>query len=82
MLCYVNDVARGGAPRRSAGRQTETRRTSMPRLILAPEQVDDWPTVRERAIVRTGTTQGYTRVAERRTWHPYAGLYGIGYGAR
>ena len=51
----------------------------MPRLILAPEQVDDWPTVGECTRVRTGTTKGYTRVAERRTLHPYAGLYGIGW---
>ena len=51
----------------------------MPRLILAAEQVDEWPTVRECIQVRFGTTKGYTRVAERRTWHPYAGLYGIGY---
>ena len=51
----------------------------MPRLILSAEQVDEWPTVRECIQVRFGTTKGYTRVAERRTWHPYAGLYGIGY---
>lgn len=51
----------------------------MPRLILRAEQVDEWPTVRECIIVRTGTTQGYTRVAERRTLHPYAGRYGIGW---
>ena len=51
----------------------------MPRLILAAEQVDEWPTVRECIMVRFGTTKGYTRVAERRTWHPYAGLYGVGY---
>ena len=51
----------------------------MPRLILAAEQVDDWPTVRECSLVRVGTTKGYTRVAERRTWHPYAGLSVVGY---
>ena len=51
----------------------------MPRIILAPEQVDDWPAMSQCTLVRTGATQGYTRVAERRIFHPYAGLYGIGY---
>ena len=51
----------------------------MPRVILAPEQVDDWPPMSQCTRVRTATTQGYTRVAERRTLHPYAGRLGIGY---
>ena len=51
----------------------------MPRLILAAEQAAEWPTVEQCTQRRGGTTQGYTRVAERYIWHPYAGRYGIGY---
>lgn len=51
----------------------------MPRLDLTPDQLATWPTVEECILCRYGATQGYTRVAERGTWHPYAGRYGIGY---
>lgn len=51
----------------------------MPRLILADGLAAEWPTVEQCTQRRCGTTQGYTRVAERGTWHPYAGRYGIGY---
>ena len=51
----------------------------MPRLILTAEQAAEWPTVEECLPGRLGSCQGYTRVAERNQWHPYAGRYGIGY---
>lgn len=51
----------------------------MPRLTLTAGQAVEWPTVEQCTLVRTGTSRGYTRVAERSTWHPYAGRHGIGY---
>ena len=51
----------------------------MPRLTLTIEQAAEWPPAEKCTLIRFGTSQGYTRVAERNQWHPYAGRYGIGY---
>lgn len=51
----------------------------MPRLTLTIEQAAEWPPAEKCILIRFGTSQGYTRVAERNTWRPYAGRYGIGY---
>lgn len=51
----------------------------MPRLTLTASEAADWPTLDQCTTCRVGTTQGYTRVAERGQWHPYAGRHGLGY---
>lgn len=51
----------------------------MPRLNLTGEQQYYWPPLAACTRHTYGSQRGYTCVAERGQWHPYAGRHGIGY---